>query len=128
MYMKFIEHENQPCIILKRDCDTTVGCIVGIKDFKDFLLFLAKKDSENWEPFHVRVERKIPSGNFVFFVEDEKRELNETWGLCSDEEFCSITPPIYTESLLDGKEETMLPNGIGKYTAWGDYIRPTGLK
>ena len=46
MYMKFIEHENQPCILLKRECDTTVGCIIGIKDFKDFILFLAKKEEE----------------------------------------------------------------------------------
>lgn len=129
MHMKFIEHENKPCILLKRECDTTVGCIVGIKDFENFLLFLEKKDEENWESFKIRVERKIPSGNFVFFIEGEKRELNETWGLCADDEFCSITPPIYTNDLLDGKEEQMLPtmNG-GKFTAWGDYITPKGLK
>ena len=127
MYMKFIEHENQPCILLKRECDTTVGYIIGIKDFKDFILFLAKKEEENWEPFHMRVERKIPNGNFIFFVEDEQRELNETWALCPDDEFVSLTPPIYTYNLLDGKEEQMLPTNNGKYTSWGDYIRPTGL-
>ena len=38
MYLKFIEHENQPCILLKRECDTTVGCIVGIRDFTTFYL------------------------------------------------------------------------------------------
>lgn len=127
MYMKFIEHKDKPCILLKRECDTTVGCIVRIRPFKDFILLLAKKEEENYEPVHVRIE--IEGEQYIFFVENERREIGETWCLCEDKDFACITPPIYEKDLLYCNEETMFPttNG-GKFTAWGDYITPKGLK